>query len=215
MAEGEADLDKDGYVSIDELYNYVYEKVRDETKGQQQPRKWGNVKGQVFVAKSIKNLERLREKIEGISNEARGLEGEGRFFDAIDIWLKICNMDVKNEEAPRKIQEIEERLAPRCKANIDKLYEYWDNGKISDKTYRKAREIAKNCYSKLDDNEKKFARIIGAFVDDADAFMDTWSRQEKKLAGMAEPAANIGEMRRERGEELSRVTTSESLKAKA
>jgi hypothetical protein len=50
LRTGAADLDSDGKISLDELYDYVYERVPEEHAGQT-PRKWmQNVQGQIFIA---------------------------------------------------------------------------------------------------------------------------------------------------------------------
>ena len=47
---GNADLDKDGHISIDELYDYVYEEVINQ-KPEQTPQKWEfDIKGKVIIA---------------------------------------------------------------------------------------------------------------------------------------------------------------------
>lgn len=52
LSTGEADRDADGRVSLDELYDYVYDRVVQEAPGQQ-PGKWAfEVQGDIFVAKS-------------------------------------------------------------------------------------------------------------------------------------------------------------------
>ena len=52
LEDGEIDYDKDGYISVDELYDYVKKNVEDETKGKQVPTKKGE--GKVNIARSIK-----------------------------------------------------------------------------------------------------------------------------------------------------------------
>jgi hypothetical protein len=52
LRTGEADLDGDGYVSLDELYEFVYGRVVDESP-RQRPGKWAYaVEGQIFVART-------------------------------------------------------------------------------------------------------------------------------------------------------------------
>jgi hypothetical protein len=48
---GEADRDGDQQVSVDELYDFVYEQVRRRTPNQT-PGKWSNVEGALFVARN-------------------------------------------------------------------------------------------------------------------------------------------------------------------
>jgi hypothetical protein len=51
LETGEADLDGDGLVSLDELYDYVYRRVTDETP--QRPGKWAlDVQGEIIVARN-------------------------------------------------------------------------------------------------------------------------------------------------------------------
>jgi hypothetical protein len=49
---GEADLDRDGTISLDELYDYVYQRVVEQNPNQR-PRKWNlEVEGRIVVAQS-------------------------------------------------------------------------------------------------------------------------------------------------------------------
>jgi len=49
---GEADLDRDGDISIDELYSYVHDRVIEEMP-QQRPKKQENIEGRIVVARNI------------------------------------------------------------------------------------------------------------------------------------------------------------------
>jgi formylglycine-generating enzyme required for sulfatase activity len=52
LETGEADLNGDGRISPDELYNYVYERVTDETP-QQRPGRWAfDVQGEIIIARN-------------------------------------------------------------------------------------------------------------------------------------------------------------------
>ncbi|MGB7795735.1 MAG: caspase family protein, partial [Pseudonocardiaceae bacterium] len=52
LTTGEADLDGDGDISIDELYSYVHDRVIEEMP-QQRPKKQENVEGRIVVARNI------------------------------------------------------------------------------------------------------------------------------------------------------------------
>jgi YVTN family beta-propeller protein len=52
LTTGEADLDSDGEISIDELYSYVHDRVIEEMP-QQRPKKQENVEGRIVVAQNI------------------------------------------------------------------------------------------------------------------------------------------------------------------
>jgi hypothetical protein len=49
---GAADLDGDGLVSVDELYAYVKEQVREATPYQTPEKKWGDIRGDFFIARN-------------------------------------------------------------------------------------------------------------------------------------------------------------------
>ncbi len=52
LESGDADVDGDGLVSLDELYDYVHRRVTDEAP-HQSPRKWAlDVEGEIFIAKN-------------------------------------------------------------------------------------------------------------------------------------------------------------------
>ena len=58
LETGDADLDQDGWITIDELYNYVYDRV-SETNPHQRPQKLTNVDGQIVIALNPKVPARL------------------------------------------------------------------------------------------------------------------------------------------------------------
>lgn len=49
LRTGDADLDEDGKIAIDELYDYVYERLH-HSKALQTPRKWVDLEYRVYVA---------------------------------------------------------------------------------------------------------------------------------------------------------------------
>jgi uncharacterized caspase-like protein len=52
LQTGEADLDGDGWVSVDDLYDYMYEQVREATPNQT-PGKWAfGVQGEFYIARA-------------------------------------------------------------------------------------------------------------------------------------------------------------------
>jgi len=53
LRTGDADRDGDGRISVDELYDYVYESVRDARSGQT-PSMVSNVQGELYVASSLR-----------------------------------------------------------------------------------------------------------------------------------------------------------------
>jgi uncharacterized caspase-like protein len=56
LENGEADLDRDGRISFDELYHYVYRYVKEKIP-KQTPRKWAlGVEGDTFIARTPSKL---------------------------------------------------------------------------------------------------------------------------------------------------------------
>ena len=52
LRTGEADRDGDGFVSVDDLYGYVFDQVRNATPHQTPEKKWGEVRGDFIIAKN-------------------------------------------------------------------------------------------------------------------------------------------------------------------
>lgn len=60
LRTGAADLDHDGKIALDELYDYVYERVLTSGHAKQTPHKWAQkVEGQIIVARSLEQVESL------------------------------------------------------------------------------------------------------------------------------------------------------------
>jgi hypothetical protein len=52
LRTGAADLDRDGLVSVDDLYAYVYEQARTANPHQSPEKKWGDIRGDFFIARN-------------------------------------------------------------------------------------------------------------------------------------------------------------------
>jgi formylglycine-generating enzyme required for sulfatase activity len=95
LRTGKADLDGDGKIVLDELYDYVYERVMSSGYAKQTPHKWAQVEGQIVVARSPRppsrttglppDLQRAVESpvswmregaVSGLERLMRGREGE-------------------------------------------------------------------------------------------------------------------------------------------
>src|SRR5262249_12947353 len=87
LETGDADLDGDGEISIDELYDYTYRSVRDTATGQA-PMKWSyGMEGSLLVARSVRPAalpasilddlasDRVVLRLEGVRELARILHG--------------------------------------------------------------------------------------------------------------------------------------------
>lgn len=63
LQAGEADLDRDGHISVSELYEYVYGEVGQGEPGQK-PTMSGNVQGKLYLAKNPHALLPLPAELE-------------------------------------------------------------------------------------------------------------------------------------------------------
>jgi hypothetical protein len=52
LRSGDADRDGDGLVSVDDLYGYVHDRVREATPNQTPEKKWGDLRGDFIIAKN-------------------------------------------------------------------------------------------------------------------------------------------------------------------
>lgn len=52
LRTGAADRDGDGLVSVDDLYSYVYERVREVNPNQTPEKKWGDIRGDFIIARN-------------------------------------------------------------------------------------------------------------------------------------------------------------------
>jgi uncharacterized caspase-like protein len=211
LEEGEADRDETGYISIEELYRYTYDKVKAETKGQQVPMKWGmDEKGEIVIAKSIKTLREKREEIERLSRSAREAQNQGRLDEALDVWNQVLKLDPKNLAAPQTIKQIEAEKQKRAEleAKIDRLFHLYDKGEIPGSIYNKAVEIVRKPHSALSDDEKRCARLVEDLVHGhltVDNFILSWSRIEKLELPLKPPADPELEREKERKAEAEKI----------
>lgn len=75
LETGEADLNRDGAISLDELYDYVYDRITDKMP-QQRPRKWAfDVQGDIIIAKNRSLAEEQRKRAE---EERKRVEAQQR-----------------------------------------------------------------------------------------------------------------------------------------
>ena len=88
----EADIDGDGFISIDELFNYVSKKLRAEKSGQA-PRKFGEQSGELFIAKSGRDSK--KERAEKIEHYFYDLAKQKRI--ARDILLAVLDLLEKHQ----------------------------------------------------------------------------------------------------------------------
>ncbi len=70
LRSGEADRDRDQHVSVDDLYDYVFDEVRRKTPNQT-PGKWSNVEGTLVIARSPRRPAQLPAALVEASEDER------------------------------------------------------------------------------------------------------------------------------------------------
>ena len=97
--KGKADLNKDGVVTVDELYNYVYEQVTKKARqlgGKQHPLKKGTMVGEIPLTRcETEEMMRIKE----LNLNASKLFEENKYEEALVSWSEVLKIDEKNEEA--------------------------------------------------------------------------------------------------------------------
>jgi len=128
LASGEADLDGDGEVSLDELYSYVHRVVKDQTPNQS-PRRWDfDVEGGLLIARSPRQAatplpEDVRNAIESFVPEAREaavrklevlLHGKHR---GLALSARAALLLLKQDDS-RKVSLAAEKSLEGCSATV-------------------------------------------------------------------------------------------------
>ncbi|WP_165990285.1 caspase family protein, partial [Streptomyces sp. YIM 98790] len=131
LATGEADLDEDGRISLDELYEYVFDRVRAENPNQT-PSRSVDLQGEVYLARSNRKKIRARPLPEDLRQAVtspnaytrRGAIAELRFrmenedleiaAGARDALLELQRNDIRSiaDEAGRAVLEVQVNPAP-------------------------------------------------------------------------------------------------------
>ena len=84
LATGDADRDEDGWISLGELYEYLYERVRSITP-KQTPTRGGNVQGELYLARSGRH----RVRPQPIPGELRSALADGNMYARIGAITEL------------------------------------------------------------------------------------------------------------------------------
>lgn len=107
---GKADLNGDGFVTVDELYSYVYKQVTKKARqlgGGQHPLKKGTIVGEIPLTRcETEEMMRIKE----LNSKAHRLFKEGEYEDARERWNEVLKIDSKNVEALAGIEESKKKI---------------------------------------------------------------------------------------------------------
>ncbi len=135
LKSGEADRDSDGKISLDELYDYVHDRVIDKTP-EQRPGKWNfGVQGQIIIARNpnpiIKPVELPKELTDAMENPLSGIRKGA--VDELDSFLNGKNMGLALS-ALEALKRMKDDDSTKVKAEVDRILEEYENGQSTKKS---------------------------------------------------------------------------------
>ena len=192
--EGEADDGENPYISVDDLYNYISEKVKAETNNLQEPKKWPeNGENGIFIAKSTKHKKRI--EIESSSNTAKELINAAKFDEAWDALTKANDLHPENDKVLLEIQ----KFLVRMKYGFVDYEVGLKDRKFSTAILNRALDILGKSFLNLGGIEKEYVRLIARLLSVSGLslanFELIWARLENSEAGtgaMADEAPRRG-----------------------
>ncbi|MDL2125008.1 MAG: caspase family protein [Deltaproteobacteria bacterium] len=124
--KGKADINEDGFVTVDELYSYVSKQVTREARQLgvgQHPVKKGMVVGEIPLTRcETKEMMLIKE----LNSKANMLFKGGEYGDARERWNEVLKSDSKNaealagiEESKKKIEEMEAIIREKQRTLLD------------------------------------------------------------------------------------------------
>jgi tetratricopeptide (TPR) repeat protein len=177
LEEEEIDYDRDGYISVDEIYKYVSNNVKEETRNRQVPAMMGRAEGKIYIAKSRRFIRERNEEIESKLTLVEESLRIGKLEKAFDGLRKVLKLDSKNEEALGNIKNLIERVR-----NDLENYQVNQEDKIETDIYDKAVDILKKSYPSFTNMEAEYVRCIASLLSglSLENFERLWRATEKK-----------------------------------
>ena len=175
---GKADLNKDGVVTVDELYSYVYEKVTKEARkrgGNQHPLRKGTIVGEISLTRyETEDMVYIRE----LNLNASRLFEEENYEEALAIWSEVLKRDRESAEAlagseksKKKIEEAEAILREKQRRLLD-----LHKGGLPAKEYDEAMILLKKnpmTYTELERNIVEYIEKLLKGDISSDVYVDT------------------------------------------
>jgi hypothetical protein len=139
LRTGEADRDRDGWVSLDELYDYAYDAVLD-TAPRQRPGKWAfGVEGRLLIARSVRQPSEAGDPIasspETSASDRRAPAARRRIFKRAFSWRGLAGLAVAAAAAVVGVLLLFERASGSPQLTSENraaltVYDAWRHGKL-------------------------------------------------------------------------------------
>jgi uncharacterized caspase-like protein len=157
--EGEADDGENPYISIDNLYEYISEKVKAKTNNSQEPKKWPeNGENGVFLAKSTKHKKRI--EIESSTNTANELINDGKLDEAWDALTKANDLHPENNKVLLEVQQLMDKM----KFDFIDYEVRLKDRKFSTAILDKALGMLREPFLNLEGIEKEYIRLVARLL---------------------------------------------------
>lgn len=163
---GKADLNRDGAVSIEELYSYVYEQVSRQSRwlnAPMHPMRKGMVVGNIILTRYQTEAQK---EAEALRPQARELLKAKKFDEVLPLWRKILILLPGDEEAQKAVAAIEQHLKAEDarreqlrRKREQKLLHHYDRREIDSRTYSEAIELIGRDPAQLDEAERRRWRL--------------------------------------------------------
>ena len=164
---GAADADGNGKVTIDELYEYIYEHVERDARalgGSMKPVKKGSVRGTVYLTEyETAERKRARELLQG----AREAWQRGEHTTAATMWRDVLAIDATNTEAAEGIasaEAIERQRADELKKREKILLGFVNGGTLSMREYNRALTLLSADPATLNEGDRHRRRFLDSLI---------------------------------------------------
>lgn len=165
--KGKADMNKDGIVTIDELYSYVYDQVTKKARllgANQHPLMKGTVIGEIplthYETQKMKKIKEL------LSDANQHIE-HGKNENALRIYEDILIVDKENPDALGSINNLRKKIDEDTKKkNLKILSNFYYEGKFSATQYELTRRLIKSSPEDLSKDDKKVLKLLNDLLSD-------------------------------------------------
>ena len=195
--KGAADLNKDGFVTLQELYEYVQEHVSSHAQKlsrRMNPVQKGSVRGRIFLTRYETDAQRRARES---AAEAEKAELAEDLDLALRIWKEVLQVTPNDRRAGERVSDImrrreeEERSRrERLERIIERLYQLHDDGHLSDEDYETALSVVNQdpqTRTKLDQKIFSYVERLAAAKISAQTYLIS-VRQAKRQPSSADSA---------------------------
>ncbi len=159
---GHGDKDQDGLVTIDELYEYVYDKVSRHARkfgGSMRPVRKGSVTGKIYLTRyESENQRRARQ----LQARAEIANQDGKFARALQLWRDVLALDPEHEKAGQEISRLtrvvrdqEQKAIQDLERGKKVLFRLFQDGQLPANDFNQAMNILQKDTSQLTDPERR------------------------------------------------------------